>query len=57
MQEFQYDKIVKCTVYDVDKLGNVYFWLGEDDERPPAITAKALRRHFDNYEDDSELTC
>ncbi|KAI6174615.1 hypothetical protein M3Y97_01010400 [Aphelenchoides bicaudatus] len=43
---------VKCTVYDVDKMGNVYFYLGEDSEKPLPLTAIMTKFNFQNYEED-----
>ncbi|KAI6186326.1 Protein RRP5-like protein [Aphelenchoides besseyi] len=48
--EYRPGSFVECTVYDIDKLGNVYFLLGSDSDKPPTITAKALKAHFDDYD-------
>ncbi|CAD5225467.1 unnamed protein product [Bursaphelenchus xylophilus] len=49
--EHKVGSMVEATAYDVDKLGNVYFYLG-DAEKPEFVTAKAFPTGFDDYENE-----
>lgn len=41
------------TVYDIDRNGNVYYYLG-DQEKPLSVTAISMKHHFEDYDNESE---
>lgn len=52
-EEHRTGQNLKCTVYDVDKAGNVYLTLGEHTDKPPSLTALMMKGNFENYEEES----
>jgi hypothetical protein len=44
---------VACTVYGLDKQGNVLFTIEEADGKPSLLTAKMFRVMIDDYEKNS----
>jgi hypothetical protein len=46
-------KTANFTVYDIDKSGNVYYYMGDSKEKPSPVTAISMKYHFDDYDNDS----
>lgn len=53
-QDKKIGETVSATVYNVDSLGNVHFYLGDDKSKPDFITAKSMPQNFEKYESDSK---
>ncbi|CAD5218145.1 unnamed protein product [Bursaphelenchus okinawaensis] len=51
-EEHKVGSTVEATAYEIDKAGNVYFYLGDNPEKPEFVTAKAFQSGFDDYEKD-----